>query len=57
MFPQSGMRTRNSRDELIKFLYFCLYAQGVPFLLCILTAVVDSTRPEGKVLLLLLFLL
>ena len=43
MFNIGGSK-KPFREDLKKFLFYALYAQGVPLLINIVTAIIDSTR-------------
>ena len=43
LFNVGGSR-KPFREDLKKFLFFALYAQGTPLLINIITAIIDSTR-------------
>ena len=43
-FPRS-----KNRESITRFLKYCLYAQGVPLLISIITATADELRPNHKV--------
>ena len=45
MFNVGGSK-KPFREDLKKFLFYALYAQGVPLLINIVTAIVDSTRDK-----------
>ena len=47
MFKVGGVR-RTFREDLRKFGYYALYAQGAPLLINIITAIVDSTKEERE---------
>ena len=47
MFKVGGVR-RTFREDLQKFGYYALYAQGAPLLINIITAIVDSTKEERE---------
>ena len=47
MFKVGGVR-RTFREDLRKFGYYALYAQGAPLLINIVTAIVDSTKEERE---------
>ena len=49
MFKTLKKRHMNSKGNLRKFLLYALYAQGMPLLICVLTAIVDSLRPGGQI--------
>ena len=41
-----GSSRKPFREDLKKFLFYALYAQGVPLLINIITAIIDSTRDK-----------
>ena len=52
LFSGSRYQTRRSNnsftDESRTFLFFSIYAQGFPFLVCIVTAIADACREEKR---------
>jgi len=47
LFNVGGSR-KLFREDLKKFLFYALYAQGVPLLITIITAIIDSTRDGAR---------
>jgi len=47
-FPKSAEMSQN--DESVRFWKCVLYAQGLPFVICSITAIVDSLKPQDECL-------
>ena len=43
-----NFHSSKKRESIGRFLKYCLYAQGVPLLISIVTAIVDQFRPKNE---------